>query len=134
MLTAALRRRCSFIRSAFSSREEAERYNVEIAERRLYIIRNARFDPTWAQVDRQALRIAGRAIGTLIQSQGSANLFWLYVIAQRDDIDYNLAFISRGLRHTESRPVRRSIQLSYGRATRSGLGQGDAEQVQAAII
>jgi len=81
--------------SAFSSREEAERYNVEIAERRLYIIRNARFDPTWAQVDRQALRIAGRAIGTLIQSQGSANMFWLYVIAQRDDIDYNLAFISR---------------------------------------
>lgn len=81
--------------SAFSIREEAQRYSVDITERRLFIIRNARFDPTWAQVDRQALRIAGRAIGTLIQSQGSANMYWLYVIAQRDDIDYNLAYIGR---------------------------------------
>ncbi len=36
---------------------------------------------------------AGRAIDTLIQSQGTGDLFEIYLNAQRDHIDYNLAFI-----------------------------------------
>ena len=81
--------------AAFSIREKAERHDVEFGERRLYIIRNARFDATLAQVDRQSVRIARRAIGTLIQSQSYANAFWLYAVTERDDIDYNLAFIGK---------------------------------------
>jgi len=64
-------------------------------ERKLYIIRNARLDPEWAQVDRRTLPIAFRAITTLIQSQGMGDLYRLYAIAQRDHLDYNLAYIPR---------------------------------------
>jgi predicted acylesterase/phospholipase RssA len=62
-------------------------------ERCLYIIRNARLDPDWAEVQRRTLPIAGRAIASLIHTQGIGDLYRLYVQAQRDGIDYNLAFI-----------------------------------------
>ena len=62
-------------------------------ERKLYIIRNARLDPEWAQVDRRTLPIAFRAITCLIQNQGIGDLYRIFAIAQRDRVDYNLAFI-----------------------------------------
>jgi predicted acylesterase/phospholipase RssA len=62
-------------------------------ERRLYVIRNARLDPEWAQVQRRTLSIAGRAVSSLIQTQGIGDLYRIYVAAQRDGIDFNLASI-----------------------------------------
>jgi hypothetical protein len=62
-------------------------------ERTLYIIRNSRMDPEWAQVDRRTLPIAMRAITCLIQNQGIGDLYRIYTIAQRDEIDFNLTFI-----------------------------------------
>ena len=62
-------------------------------ERALYIIRNARLDPEWAQVDRRTLPIALRAISCLVQNQGLGDLYRIYSIAQRDHIDFNLTFI-----------------------------------------
>ncbi len=59
----------------------------------LYIIRNARLDPNWAAVERRTLDIAGRAISSLIQTQGIGDLYQIYLIAQRDGLDYNLANI-----------------------------------------
>jgi hypothetical protein len=61
--------------------------------RHLYIIRNARLDPQWANVNRQTLSIAGRAMATLIQTQGIGDLYRIYSLAQRDGIDFNLAYI-----------------------------------------
>jgi predicted acylesterase/phospholipase RssA len=65
----------------------------EARERKLYIIRNSRLDPEWAQVDRQTLTIAGRAISSLIQMMGIGDLYRIYLTAQRDDLDFNLAYI-----------------------------------------
>jgi len=79
--------------TSFNLLEAAERHDIKVREARLYIIRNARLAADWASVERRTMPIAGRSIGTLIQTQGIANLFWLYAIAQRDDVDYNLAFI-----------------------------------------
>lgn len=62
-------------------------------QRCLYIIRNARLDPEWADVQRRTLPIAGRAIASLIATQGIGDLHRLYLQTQRDGIDYNLAFI-----------------------------------------
>jgi hypothetical protein len=62
-------------------------------ERKVYIIRNARLDPEWAQVDRRTLPIAIRAITCLIQYQGIGDLYRIYAITERDRVDYNLAFI-----------------------------------------
>ena len=35
---------------------------------KLYVIRNARLDPDWAQVERKTMSIAGRAIASLIHT------------------------------------------------------------------
>ena len=62
-------------------------------QRTLYIIRNSRLDPEWAQVDRKTLPIALRAITCLIQYQGMGDLYRIFAITQRDHVDFNLAFI-----------------------------------------
>jgi predicted acylesterase/phospholipase RssA len=61
--------------------------------RTLYIIRNARLDADWASVKRRTLTIATRAVSSLIQSQGVGDLYRIFATAQRDGVDYNLAFI-----------------------------------------
>jgi len=62
-------------------------------ERKVYIIRNSRLDPEWSQVERKTMSIAGRAISSLIQTQGVGDLDRIYLIAKRDGADFNLAFI-----------------------------------------
>ncbi|MCG3123945.1 MAG: hypothetical protein GIKADHBN_02383 [Phycisphaerales bacterium] len=62
-------------------------------QRAAYIIRNSRLDPEWADVERLTLSIAGRAIASMIQTQGVGDLYRIYVITQRDGVAYNLASI-----------------------------------------
>jgi predicted acylesterase/phospholipase RssA len=73
-------------------REEATAVGA-IRERHLYVIRNARLDPDWSIVRRRTLPVAGRAVSALMQTQGVGDLYQLYTAAERDGIDYNLAFI-----------------------------------------
>ena len=61
--------------------------------RKAYVIRNARLDPDWATVERRTLTIVGHAISALIQTQGIGDLYRLYLLAQRDGLDFNLAYI-----------------------------------------
>jgi hypothetical protein len=62
-------------------------------DRRVYIIRNARFEPEYAETPRRTLSIAGRAVSSLIATQGIGDLYRTYLNAQRDGIDYNLVAI-----------------------------------------
>jgi predicted acylesterase/phospholipase RssA len=62
-------------------------------ERKLYVIRNARLDPDWANVERATMSIAGRAIASLIHTQGIGDLYRIYATAQRDGVEFNLTFI-----------------------------------------
>jgi hypothetical protein len=62
-------------------------------DRSLYVIRNARLDPDWAQVERSTMTIAGRAVSSLIHSQGIGDIYRIYATTQRDNVDFNLAFI-----------------------------------------
>ncbi len=62
-------------------------------ERSAYLIRNARQDPNWAEVEPRTLSIAGRAISTMIHSSGTNDIARIYFISQRDGVDYNLAYI-----------------------------------------
>jgi hypothetical protein len=61
--------------------------------RKLFIIRNEQVHPEWQEVKPQLKHIAVRTIDTLLKSQGVGDLFRLYVFAQRDQFDYNLAYI-----------------------------------------
>ena len=72
--------------------------------RRLFIIRNARPGADQETVPRNTMKIADRAIATLIQSQGLSDLYQLYVIARRDGIDYNVAYIPQSFTDKLSGP------------------------------
>jgi len=80
--------------------------------RSLYVIRNARLDPEWAQVDRRTLPIALRAIMCLIQYQGIGDLYRIYSIARRDHVDFNLAYIPP----TFDTPHTKDFDTAYMRA------------------
>jgi len=87
-------------------------YQLFKRERKLYIIRNARLDPQWAQVDRRTLPIAFRAITTLIQYQGMGDLYTIYSICERDHVEYNLAYIPP----TFDAPHKTDFDTTYMRA------------------
>jgi predicted acylesterase/phospholipase RssA len=80
--------------------------------RTLYIIRNARLDPDWASVRRRTLSIAGRAIASLIHTQGLGDLYRIFVTTQRDQIDYNLAYIPSSF----TTPRTKQFDTNYMRA------------------
>jgi predicted acylesterase/phospholipase RssA len=62
-------------------------------ERHLYVIRNSRIEADWADTERQTLTIVERAVSSLIDSQGLGDQYRIYALAQRDDLDFNLAYI-----------------------------------------
>jgi predicted acylesterase/phospholipase RssA len=62
-------------------------------ERKLYVIRNARLDPDWADTKRVTMDIAGRAVSSLIQNQGVGDIYRIYATAERDGVDFNVAYI-----------------------------------------
>lgn len=93
-------------------------------ERVLYVIRNARLDPQWAQVERRTMDIAGRAVSSLIQTQGVGDLYRIFLTAQRDGFDFNLAYIpaSFNVEHQEDfdqRYMRALYQVGFERARES---------------
>ncbi|HEX2448509.1 MAG TPA: patatin-like phospholipase family protein [Methyloceanibacter sp.] len=61
--------------------------------RRAYIIRNGHVGPEYKPVKAKTLSIAGRAVSSLIKSQGVGDLYELYVFSKANGIDYNLAYI-----------------------------------------
>lgn len=74
-------------------REERMRRGEQVIPLQAYIIRNARLDPEWAEVERRTLSIAGRAISTMITASGYNDVVRIYNNTQRDGIGYNLAYI-----------------------------------------
>jgi len=97
--------------AAVRLREVAATVGID-RERKLYILRNARLDPEWAQVERRTLPIALQAVTTLIQYQGIGDLYRIYSVTQRDGIDFNLAYIPP----TFKTPHARDFDTVYMRA------------------
>ena len=91
--------------------KELGRKNRFERERRAYVIRNSRIDPDWAQVDRRTMSILGRAISSLITTQGIGDLYRIYLTCQRDGVDYNLAYIPATFRA----PHREEFDTEYMR-------------------
>jgi len=69
-------------------------------ERTGYLIRNSRLDPKWSDIQCRMLSIAMRAIGSMIQTQGIGDLYRIYLTAERDGVDFNLAYIPSTFRET----------------------------------
>jgi len=79
------------LRDAAASREAG----VVQRKRTAYVIRNSRLDPEWAEVERWTMSISGRAITSLITTQGIGDLYRIYATTQRDGVDFNLAYIPK---------------------------------------
>lgn len=60
---------------------------------RVFVIRNTRIKPTWLDVKPVMRSIAPRSVASLIKAQGVGDIYRIYVIAQRDGLDFNLAHI-----------------------------------------
>lgn len=60
---------------------------------RIYVIRNSHLESEREPVKPSLIHIAGRSISSLIRTQGIGDMYRIYVRAERDGIDYNLAFI-----------------------------------------
>ena len=72
--------------------------------------------PDWAQVERRTFSIASRAVSSLIQTQGIGDLYRIYMAAQRDRIDYNLAYIPE----TFKTPLTKPFDSEYMNQTLQG--------------
>ena len=108
--------------AAVRFKEVAETLGID-RERKLYVIRNARLDPEWAEVERKTLPIAVQAISTLLQYEGIGDLYRIYSVTQRDGIDFNLAYIPP----TFKTPHRTEFDTVYMRALYD-LGYSMAEK------
>jgi predicted patatin/cPLA2 family phospholipase len=62
---------------------------------RVYVIRNAFIDAPWDPVKPKVLPIASRTIDSLIRTQGIGDLDRIFLLCQRDHIDFNLADIPK---------------------------------------
>ena len=81
--------------------ERAMAFGAKIPERqrRMFIIRNAVLTPDWASTERSTMSIVQRAITSLLQSQGIGDLYRIFATAQKDAVDFNLAFIGPDFIH-----------------------------------
>ena len=59
----------------------------------VYVIRNGKFTPQHQNVQPKVVSIAGRAVGTLIQSQAIGDVYRLYAVCRRDALEFRLASI-----------------------------------------
>ena len=66
---------------------------IRTREREAFLIRNARNDTDGANVQRRTLSIGGRAILAMLRASGANDLTRIYFVLQRDNVDYNLAYI-----------------------------------------
>jgi len=60
---------------------------------RIYVIRNSRMKPRWKVVNNKLLPIMGGSVSALIRTQGIGDLYRIYLVAQKDGMDFNLAYI-----------------------------------------
>lgn len=92
----------------------------------LYIIRNSRPGPDLETVDRSTLKIVGRAVSTLISTQGIGDLYQLYVICQRDGIGFNATWIPASFTDRVTAPFDTAYMNRLYQVGRAAIADGTA--------
>jgi predicted acylesterase/phospholipase RssA len=85
---------------------------------KVYIIRNARLDPMYEQVQPKTVPIASRSISSVIRTQGIGDLYRIYLATLRDGLDFNLAYIpkeftDRSKEGVDTEYMRKLFDLAY---------------------
>jgi len=104
----------AFLYPPFVTRMRRERMQkgLGVARARAFVIRNARLDAEWANVERRTMGIAGRAITSMIFASGFNDILRMYGNTQRDGVDFNLAVIGSDFTGEYKEP----FEQSYMRA------------------
>ena len=83
--------------------------NIAPRERTLYIIRNSRLVMSSKEVERNTLSIAGRAVESLIHTQGIGDIYEIAASAQRDGANLRLAYIPDDFQRVPKEPFERDF-------------------------
>jgi hypothetical protein len=83
-----------------------------VAPIRAWVIRNGRMDAAWATTDRRTLTIAQRAVATMIAAGGYHDAIRIWLTAERDGVEFRLAWGRARLRRALIRALR--IRLHAG--------------------
>jgi predicted patatin/cPLA2 family phospholipase len=59
----------------------------------LYVIRNSMLAPEYEEVENKIFTIIGRSVSSMIRTQGIGNMYEIYLLTQRDGLNYHLAYI-----------------------------------------
>ena len=100
-----------------SSHADRDAFAQNKIERNLYIIRNGKITPDYAEVKPKVLSLSQRSIETLIKYQGLGDLYRLYAATTRDGINFNLAYIPPAFNEKSQElfdPVYMSRLFEYG--------------------
>ncbi len=74
------------------------------SKRRIFVIRNDKVAPEWEAAESGILSISARTITTLIKNQGIGDLYRIYAVARRDNMEFNLAAIPAELDLNSKQP------------------------------
>jgi hypothetical protein len=107
-------------------RRERRAQGLPVAQARAWVIRNARLEPTGAQVRRRTLGIAGRAISSMIAALGYNDVARMYFSAQRAMMDYNLAYIRSDFAIPYTLPFDQAYMRPLFEYGRDRMRRGDA--------
>ena len=91
-------------------RHVTEALNVQ-GNPNVYLIRNDRLDPEFEAVESNVVSIASRSLGSLIRSQGIGDMYRVYLGAQRDGLNYHLAYIPSDFREIPKEPFDREYMI-----------------------
>jgi predicted acylesterase/phospholipase RssA len=61
--------------------------------RSIYVIRNSKLQPPAKATERRTMALAGRAVDSLIRTQGVGDIYRMYLEAVRDGLRFHLAYI-----------------------------------------
>jgi predicted acylesterase/phospholipase RssA len=90
--------------SSFSVKDGDRKFSRGNLKRELFVIRNGKVTPEFAEVKPRLASIVSRSISTLIKTQGIGDLYRLYTNAQRDGIAFRAIWIPDSFTRTETSP------------------------------
>ena len=98
---------------------------VELKPGNVYIIRNGKISPSPKHIERKIPDIIGQTLSTMIKSSARHDLIRIYMVSQRDDIDFNYIGIPDDFESTateafDQEEMNRLFLLGYDMA-KSGL-------------
>ncbi|MEO1274706.1 MAG: patatin-like phospholipase family protein [Pseudomonadota bacterium] len=96
---------------AFSIKDVDRALGIEI-DRTLYVIVNNTLEKPYEPVELGVLSIAGKAVSSLIGGSGSGDLYKLYAIAERDEVDFRVLWVPKSFDGVPEEPFDRAYMQS----------------------